>query len=304
MNYKNKFLIGIAVVLTLPVMGCGNGSEDLVPSESEKNMFAVDPSDNSAEGEIRRVFYDNTGIFLLYTDFLGTYTDNFGNEKEERVDFNWGLDTSNSSHVEFDELDESEKEEAARLILSYFVPYVNVENGTLKPYSVLLVKNLRTGSDLRYSDFHSCFRCFCVNMDSWIGADEEDAKTLGKSLLRSLAETKIDEDNENLVPFFAIGEEYYEAYISDYIPGWIEEQNMEWIYEKGFLSYSEDWWYEVEYDEFCGSYRDLSDFIKAVFNEDEAEFKEKWSGYPLIIQKYDILKECVESIGIDFNAVK
>lgn len=304
MNYINKFLIGIAVVLTIPVMGCGDGSEDLVPSEMEKNLFAVDPADKSKLGELRQEFYDNTGIYLLYTDLLGTYKDNFGNDREERVDFDWGLNTSSSSQVTFDELSESEKEEVTKLISTYFVPYVNVENGTVKPYSILLVKNLRTGSRQKLQDFHSCMRCFCVNTDNWIGADDEEAKALGKALLKSLVDTKIDYKNEGLNPFFAICEAYHEEYVTDHILGWVEDQNIEKIYEKGFLSYYSNSWDGVEYDEFRSKKMDLRDFMDALFNEEEATFKEMWSDYPLIIQKYDILRECVVALGIDFNAVK
>lgn len=304
MNYINKFLIGMVAVLTLPIIGCGDGSEDLVPSETEKNLFAVDPSDKSKDAVLRREFYDNTGIFLLYTDLLGTYKDNFGNDREERVDFNWGLNTDSSTQVTFDELSDSERDEATRLILTYFVPYVNVENGTVKPYSILLVKNLRTGSRQKLQDFHSCIRCFCINVDNWIGADDDEAKTLGKDLLKSLVDTKIDYKNEGLDPFFAICDGLHEERVADIIPEWIDEQNVEWIYEKGFMSYYPDYWDEIEYDEFRSREFDLRDFMDALFNEDEADYKETWGDYPLIIQRYDVLKECVEALGIDFNAVK
>lgn len=308
MNYINKFLIGIAVVLTLPIIGCGDGSEDLVPSEQEKNLFAVDPEDKSRDAELRREFYDNTGIYLLYTDLLGTYKDNFGNDREERVDFNWGLNTNNSKQIRFEELTDSEKEETTRLMSTYFVPYINVENGKVRPYSILLVKDLGTKGEYDYNfksqEFYSCFRCFCVNVENWIGADDEEAKALGKTLLKSLVDTKIDYNNEGLDPFFSICDGLHEERIADFIPEWIDEQNVEWIYEKGFMSYYQDYWDEVEYDEFRSRKIDLRDFMNALFNEDEAAFKETWSDYPLIIQRYDILKECVEAIGIDFNAVK
>ncbi len=305
MNNINRLLICLSLFAMPMFVSCGDGSEDLTPSAPVVNLFDVNPDDKSPEADMRREFYSNTGIYLLYSDLLGTYIDSSGNEKEERVDFNWSLDSHTTDNISFEELADEEKGIATEMVMDYFVPYINVENGSLRPYSILLVKDLKTGTNLSKANYYSCMRCFCINMSDWLEVDKEGAVALGKSLLKSLVETKITDTTPELAPFFEFCQEYYDDYyIYNHIPEWVEEQNVEWIYERGYLSYIEDWWGEREYDMFPAESRDLKDYMTALFSEQESEFKEKWIDYPLIIQKYDILKECVESIGIDFNAVK
>lgn len=299
----------MAGVAAMCLCSCGDGAEDLTPSEPYVNFFEVPASDNSASASLRRNFYGDTGIYLLFSDVLAEYTDEYGNDRVEKVDFNWQLTGNRSIRYSFDGLEEDEREKVLSLVSKYFVPYINVEGGQLKPYSILLVKNLMTNerrsSRMEPVAFLNCWRCFCVNALDWLEADEETARSLGKSLLQSFVDTKINENSPELAPFFAISEEYYEGYISDFFDSWIDEQDVELVYNLGFMRYVEDYWDgDPAYDYFLYESGDISDFKKAVFGEDEEDFKEKWADYPLIIRKYDILKETIAELGVDFNAVK
>lgn len=305
MNLINKILVCFSAAAAVSLTSCGDGSEDLTPSVKVENMFEVRADDKSADAELRRQFYDNTGIYLLYTDLLGTYTDSSGNEKEERVDFHWGLDTYDINFYSFDLLADDEKQHVTELISKYFIPYINTEHGSLKPYSILLVKNLLTGSRKRVTSYLSCFRCFCINVSDWLEADEEDVKALGRQLLRTLVDSQLNSSTPELAPFFEICEECYDAYyISRVIPEWVDSQDAELIYEKGFLKYYPDSWGEVDYDSFPNEKNDLKSYMDIIFGGTEDDFLEQWNGYPVILRKYEILKECVENIGIDLNAVK
>lgn len=286
--------------------GCGDGTESLSPSAPEPNYFEVDASDNSQEAQLRRSFRDDTGIYLIFSDLLATYTDEYGVQREERVDFNWGMTTSSSDNdPTFDVLEDSEKSNVTELIKRYFIPYINVEGGSMKPYSVLLVKNLEKRiSSGRYmpADYVSCWRCFGINATDWIGADDDEAKSLGYSLLQSLIQDRLNDTSSELIPFFEISEEYYELeYISKAAPEWIDNQDMEIIYNLGFLDYYPDWMDDPTYDEFQNESNDFKSFLSGLFDPD---FEETWKDYPQIMLKYNTLKKCIEDIGIDFNAVK
>lgn len=310
MNYINKIFLGLLVVATAFVCSCGDGTETLTPGDPFVNYYDVDPSDKSLSGNLRRNFYESTGVYLLYTDILASYTDSYGIDRVETVDFGWSLDDANTTiRWEFDELTDDEKEMVTDLVMKYFIPYINVEGGSLKPYSIMLVKNLLTNKEdagyMEESDFISCQRCFAANMTDWIDADSEDAKVLSKLLLRSLVDTKLNDNSPGLEPFFDICADCYENYyISRQILEWIDNQDMELIYEQGFMSYYPDWWDEPEYDSFPSKNNDLKSFMDVIFNQSEDEFMEEWSEYPVIVQKYEILKECIENLGIDLNAVE
>lgn len=309
MNHINKLVLIFAVGMTLCVSSCSDGIEKLTPGDPVVNYFEVDPSDKSLNGNLRRDFYQNTGVYLLFNDVLATYTDPLGIERVEKVDFGWGIDSDDSLlRWSFDELSDEEKQIVCPLISKFLIPYINVKDGNFKPYSVMLVKNLYHGSveyGLKKQDYISCIRCFGIDVSEWCEADDEYAYTLGRKLLITLIKGKLSTSTPELAPFFDICEECYDAkYVSRYFEDWADNPDVTRIYELGFLTYYPDSWGDIDYDTFPYENTDLRLYIEAVCGENEMEFKEKWSDYPLIIQKYNIMKECIENLGVDFNAVR
>ena len=76
---------------------------------------------------------------------------------------------------------------------------------------------------------------------------------------------------------------------------------MTLVYDAGFLTYYPDFYGDHDYDSFPYESTDFRLFKDAIFNEDEAEFREKWSEYPKIIEKYEILKRAIENLGLNLN---
>ena len=85
------FLLGVATLFT----ACGE-EDALTPSGNELNSFLPDESDHSPVAELRRSFYEETGIYLLFSDTLrhvqtGTYEQGRPVYDTEMVDFNYNL---------------------------------------------------------------------------------------------------------------------------------------------------------------------------------------------------------------------
>ncbi|MCM1331324.1 MAG: hypothetical protein NC248_01805 [Bacteroides sp.] len=284
--------------------------EKLTPGENFNVGFIIDPADKSPEATIRRNFYENTGIFLLFNDTVRVYTDEYGVNRIETIDFGWNITVDGETEYSYDLLTTiEEKQKMTEIINRYFIPYINVENGQFKPFSVLLCSNLIMPD--RYGDpapasFINSWRCFGINIDTWAETEDDvDAKSAGLSLLQSLVETKLNEYSPELSEFFAVCDTEYEAgYISKVYPEWMDEQDIEIVYESGFLKYYPDYYDEPDYDEFPSERSDLKSFMDALFSGDETGFREKWNEYPKIIQKYELLKTAIENLGVNFNAVK
>lgn len=308
MKTINKFIAGFAV-MAFPVFCSCSEEKELTPGAAYPDFFAVDPADNSPEAQLRRDFRERTGIHLLFNDVLATYTDVDGIEKTEKVDFSWNMDSYSSKYYRFTYLDDiDEMRTMASAVEKYFIPYINIEGGQMKPYSILLPRTLEidTYNENRWkkTNYISCWRCFAVNCDYWLGKEEEEMKAQGRSLLRTLVDEKISTYASELDDFRAVCDEVYDIPVMDVYPDWVDEQDISLIYELGFLSYEEDWYGEVEYDYLPYESKDIRMFKDAVFYEDEAEFREKWADYPKIIQKYELMKEAIEGLGINLNAVK
>lgn len=310
MKYINKILFVLTVFISMGICSCSDGTEVLTPSDPPVNLFEPDPTDNSREAQIKRDFYKKTGIYILFDDYLGKYTDSNGVEHEEWVDFQWKGLTSGSSTIQwvFDKVSEEDVEKVIPYLEQYFIPYINVKGGQFRPYSVLLVKDLLAPDkwgDLNVADYISSMRCFAINVSDWIEADEGEAFYLGRNLIRTLASEKLNSFSPELQPFFEICQEHYDnGRVYRSFPEWLDNQDIELIYQAGFTRYYPDSYGDLEYDSFPYESTDLRLFLDHVFFEDENDFKQQWEDYPLIIQKYNLMKECVEGLGIDFNAVK
>lgn len=310
MKYINKILFVLAVIASGMICSCSDGNEYLTPSEPGVNLFEPDPNDNSEEAQTKRDFYKKTGIYLLFDDYLGKYTDSNGIEHEEWVDFQWKGLTSGSTSInwEFDKVSKEEINKVLPLLEKYFIPYINVKGGQFRPYSLLLVKNLLAPNrwgDLDDADYISCMRCFAINISEWLETEEEDAFVLGRSLLRTLALEKLTQFSPELQPFFEVSQVHYDnGKVWKSFPEWLDNQDIELIYQAGFTRYYPDYDDDPAYDEFPYKSSDLKLFLDHLFYEDENDFKEKWGDYSLIIQKYNLMKEGIEGLGIDFNAVK
>lgn len=299
-----KMILLMAVALGIGFTGCKN-EEEITPGSSFPNMFAPDPNDTSLEGKLKSDFFDNTGVYLIFSDRLGTYTDSFGNEREETVDFSWSLNTSSGAVYAYDFLEDDEKAEAAELLEKYFLPYINVEGGVMRPFSVLPLKDVTEKGS--YSDkkvsYVSSIRCLGVDVTNWLGADEATAREEVKNTIYDILKSKISIYDDEISDFIAVSEEAYDAYyVYNYYEEWLDEQNVELIYEAGFLHYYPDSWGDIEYDCFPNEKNDIMKFLEAVVFDDETGFKEKWADYPLILGKYDLMKDALIKYGVNINS--
>ncbi len=308
MRHITNYIAGL-VSLVAPMFCACSDDEVLTPDPAYPNFFEVDASDNSPEAKLRRDFKERTGIYLLFNDHLATYVDADGVEKVEMVDFDWDLTSHFEQYYRFSYLeDQSEKEAATAMIEKYFLPYIDVPGSRFRPYSILIPATIEVDryndDDWRSKDYLSCWRCFAVNASRWNGISDDDAKTLGFSLVRSLVDDNLSSSSSDLDDFYAVSYEYYDSYPAEAFPGWMDYQDVTLVYEAGFLTYYPDFDGDPDYDSFPFESTDYRLFKDAIFNEDEAEFREKWSDYPKIIEKYEILKRIIENLGLNLNAVK
>ena len=303
----NKFMAGLLTIIS-PVLCACSDDENLTPGPAFPNYFEVDASDNSPEAQLRREFKERTGIYLLFNDHLATYTDAYGMIKEETIDFDWNLTSDMEQYYRFSYLeDQTDKENVTAMIEKYFLPYINVEGGKFKPYSILIPATIEVDKynddDWRSKDFLSCWRCFAINAAKWMDIDAEDARSLSRSLVRSIVDDNLSDSDPALDDFYAVSQEYYDSYPAEAFPGWMDYQDETLVYEVGFLRYYPDYYGDPDYDSFPYESSDFRLFKDAIFIEDEAEFREKWADYPKIIEKYEILKKIIEDLGLNLNAV-
>lgn len=119
------FLLGVATLFT----ACGE-EDALTPSGNELNSFLPDESDHSPVAELRRSFYEETGIYLLFSDTLRhvqTGTDEQGRPvyDTEMVDFNYNLNGDGGYNLRMEYYTTLEEmQAAARTFKDEYLPHM------------------------------------------------------------------------------------------------------------------------------------------------------------------------------------
>ena len=164
------------------------------------------------------------------------------------------------------------------------------------PYSFLLIDNLiaytwwseegatdgywDSGSD---QDFYFGTRAMAINISMLENEGEAFAKRILNRLIRDYYLTA-----EKLQEFYAPGNNYYGKYIYDF---WSEE---DFLRATGILAYYYDGWEEFEV---YGSESDLVKYLEFILDGSEEDFKAEYADYPLVLKKYDMLKQLLVEGG-------
>ena len=98
-----------------------------------------------------------------------------------------------------------------------------------------------------------------------------------------------------LEDFYAYGTPYYSQMLSNWgISTFPTAEELQYINSLGFLND------ELLFVLFPSKSRDLENYLKAIFYDTEDNFKAMYAAYPVILEKYDILKEIIEELGFKF----
>ena len=304
-----KFAIyGLLLLSGLQFVACSDDEVRPTPSNFNDDFFGVPADATGPEAELRRDFHKETGIHLLFTDTLRiTLIGKDAQGKDlfeyETIDFAWNLTNYDDSYGWKPEYIENidDKRKATDLFREYIMPHI--AGSSMAPYSVLLLKSLQIED---YGDFEdayttSCWRSIGVNTFGWITAEsDEDIATYTASILKDLVSARFNNRSDEADPWFEISRDCYNCdYIIDYNENWAGG-DWEYLYSIGFMDYYDDWRGRPNRDEFLSSSSDFKMFFDALFDRTEEDFKAEFGAYPVIMEKYNLMKSLIEQTGYKF----
>ena len=294
---KRLYYFIIVSLCFLCVISCAK-EDDLTPTELNEDYFTV-PADATDEiSVLRREFYERNGVHLLFNDTLrreqrGTYADGTPIWYVETIDLNYNISSSGYSTYVLSYLDNQEAREAAvELVEQHILSHLGEG---LRPYSFLLLQQIQD-YDEDYDeyddvDFVNNVRCMGISTGNIVEQNDEEQVAFCNSMLHSIVSSRV-ENLEDAVfeEFYSFCSEYYGMDYADF--GMSDYPEDEELYALGFiLTYS--WYFPYESN-------DLESFVDAVFEMTEAEFRETYGSYPIIIQKYEIIREIISNMGYVF----
>ena len=304
---KKYYIYGLLALSAVALSSCSDDEELLEPTANYiDNKFMVPDDATGPEAELRRQFFADNGIYLIYDDLLSREsvgTDANGQEiwQEERVDFLYDLTAYGTSAPKFDLLDNQEdKEAAAELIEKYILPHI--EGGALRPFSVLPVKTLQTYQYKNYKYGYydaytvSCWRCLAIATEEWEQAEDDEKETIAATILKDFLSTRFTYQSASVKDFYDLSMEYSGYYMDEIYDDWEDDPDISRAYEIGFLYMNSGWWGEyLPYTQ-----DDFNSYFDMVLSKSEAEVNEEYGDYPMIIKKYEIVRNALISLGYKF----
>ena len=103
MKHLTHYYIGMLLAGALGFLAaCSSDEELLTPSGEDANFFLPKEDDHSAEAELRRDFFDATGVYLFFNDtlrheYVGESADGYPVYETEMLEMGWIPLSSNTS---------------------------------------------------------------------------------------------------------------------------------------------------------------------------------------------------------------
>lgn len=267
--------------------------------QPEINFFAVPEDATGEEADLRRSFFDNTGIYLLYTDTLGVReTQAISGEIKFNVqvlDFFWSMspllkyNTDSLSLYYYQNL--SQKKDALLFVQNEILTIVPEY---FYPYSILLLDSLARypaqsgshgpGVGIEILSSMQCTALALGNLSELTQAEKETLKN-------NLSE-QIIIDHINLIPDeeFATFYTYSEAYYG--IPTYNVTRPVESV---GFLDTYVNSWTVT----FNSQASDKLAFVEKMFELTEEEFRTTYADYPLVVSKMEEMVKILHKYGVN-----
>lgn len=291
--------------MSLGMVSCA-GDDDCTPSGADRNLFAVAADDNSEDAALRRQFFADNGVYLMFNDTLRheyVGKDAFGDDvyDTETIDFSYNITGSNTSQYKIEYCSTmEEKEICAKFVEDYIMPHF--KGGSLCPYSFFLVKSIQMldWGSWEEQDFVSTVRTMALPLGDIMEMDEDEKGDKAAELCALILKNQLPYNDKRLDPFHAISYDYTGYYLDEIIDGWnddehTEEEGLEIVRSYGFLSLGG--WSSWKFPYFGDDY---DDFFDLVLTTSEEEVNEMYGDYPLILSKYIILRDIITSLGYKF----
>ena len=288
--------------IALLVLACAK-EDALEPSGAQEDYFTVPGDATDPVSVLRREFHERTGVHLLFNDTLrheqqGTNPDGSPYWFTETVDLKYFIVNSGLYDYSYEYLtDLDEMKTASQAAETYILPRLG--EGT-RPYSILLLRGITQddGYGEEDVDYVNGLRCLALNLSGMDAMSQEEIEYYVTDLLYTMVYDEIDGldyEDPTLDPFYAYCEDYYGNYYDEVtLPGEMDPENLtiEDMYTLGFLEEPDYYWGNFPYDN-----SDWKAYLNEIFYTDEAEFREMFADYPVVIAKYDILKGIVVDMG-------
>lgn len=283
--------------------------DDITPEAAVPNPFYPDAAATDEYSQLRRDFYAETGCYLLFNDTLKheyTGTDRYGNPlySTELLDLPYGVTSSVQWKFVFNYSTNIQQARQAVEIVKKDI--LSAMDKRYHPYSFLLVNYFEsTAYQIEEGDLTGDWSALSSRETFYIGSRAiamsinallQDKETLKNKFMRRLLDKQLTATV--LKDFYAPGETYYgKQETGDFI------DEDDFIMQTGILAFEA---LQGVGDDFLTFYvesktSDLKMFLDHLLLGQEEEFMAKYAEYPIVQEKFRLLKKTVIDLGFNIN---
>lgn len=283
--------------------------DDITPEAAAPNLFYPDAAATDEYSQLRRDFYAETGCYLLFNDTLKheyTGTDRYGNPlySTELLDLPYGVTSSVQWKFVFNYSTNIQQARQAAEIVKKDI--LSAMDERYHPYSFLLVKDFMTytymieeGEPYGYwsgpnsvETYYIGERAILMSIDALL----KDKEALKTKFLRRLLDKQLT--TTVLKDFYAPGDAYYgKQETGDFI------DEDDFITQTGILAFEA---LQGVGNDFLTFYvesktADLKIYLDNLLLGQEEEFLTEYAEYPIVLEKFRLLKKIVIDLGFHIN---
>jgi len=301
MNMK-KYQIFLAACLSVLLLAACGDDEDVLGTEYQDptNYFMPDPSATDETSVLRREFQEQNGSYLLFTDTLQRYqigTDVNGDPKYFiellNIQYSVGQTASITDTYKYTYFTDIEDQ---RFVVDYMNEYIlNHITGKLRPFSWFLAKSIEVKSNLGTVTRPFAVtgqRAIIVSLGQAKRLSESGRKTLASRIMNTIIGQLVVNNITTFKEFFVYSEAYYSHPMT--VPEGTTREKF--LLDAGFISPATsmaNFYYPSQRD-------DLTAFSLMVITNSEEKLQKTYGEYPVIMKKFQLMREGLISLGYVF----
>ncbi len=301
----------MAVLSLAAVFGCSEEME-YTDSTLRYNDFLRPEGESDEIYALQEEFYRDEKVYVLFSDTLSRQylgDDLAGNPcySYHVIDMAYSLTGYIQDKFKYEYLEtDAEKRSAAQFIQEQLLPRLSENN---RPYSMLLVNSITQYTN-QYTGMvavspapvvYSGWQCTAVAVGGVNEMDDAELAVYQRSLLKAIVNNKMATVDESVfAEFYSFCDSYYGTFGMNTEEAYYLKEHYPTLKDLGFLSaygYMDNAYYEAFYN-FKAKEYDLSDYIDAIFSSTKEEFMAENADYPIVIEKYNILREIIADLGV------
>lgn len=303
MKRLTSYIIFTSLALCLGLASCSK-EEALTPeTDTRLSHFLPDPNATDTESVLRREFYDTYGSYLFFNDTLQHTplgTDRDGNVQyfTELIDITYttgsNVNVATSYTYEFLETT-AEREAGLNLLKNEVLPHLEK---FAYPFSWLVTGTIMekavTG-DPKEVNAAVGERAIAIAVKGSDTATEEEKEKMAKSIIGTVLGKALESKTSELEAFYDVCDGIYGTFFEN--PTYSTDVMWEELKKAGFITPRYLFGSIFYRNSYPLKEDDMKSFVDLVFNYTEAEVNNTYKDYPVVLEKYNILKDLVKTLG-------